>query len=243
MAQLFSSGTSPEYLKAMADAYAMYFPQQQTYNPQTQQTTTGTLTPEYQQALQQWYGAAGAAPTAVVPSPQQQSIVGGLFEDLYPQTRGSGGGSNRGESMGPAYAGPSTQSIAEGLASAGINYGNVLGGMLPGGWLTNLLGQKYIDYRISDAAANGGPTGTYTGYAAFGDRPNNTMTEAQTMAAIAGTGGGPLSGEAFGGGGGYSSPMGGDAGSSGAFGGGFGYGNTGDRDSMGNDTGRTGTSF
>ena len=241
MAQLFSSGTSPEYLKAMADAYAMYFPQQQTYNPQTQQTTTGTLTPEYQQALQQWYSQNGyspvnAAPTAVVP----QSIVGGLFEDLYPQTRRSGG---RGEPTEPAYAGPSTQSIAEGLASAGINYGNVLGGMLPGGWLTNLLGQKYIDYRISDAAANGGPTGTYTGYAAFGDRPNNTMTEAQTMAAIAGTGGGPLSGEAFGGGGGYSSPMGGDAGSSGAFGGGFGYGNTGDRDSMGNDTGRTETSF
>lgn len=242
MAQLFSSGTSPEYLKAMADAYAMYFPQQQTYNPQTQQTTTGTLTPEYQQALQQWYSQNGyspvnAAPTAVVP----QSIVGGLFEDLYPQTRGGGG--SRGEPMGPAYAGPSTQSIAEGLASAGINYGNVLGGMLPGGWLTSLLGNAYKDYRISDAAANGGPTGTYTGYAAFGDRPNNTMTEAQTMAAIAGTGGGPLSGEAFGGGGGYSSPVGGDAGSSGAFGGGFGYGNTGDRDSMGNDTGRTGTSF
>ncbi len=243
MAQLFSSGVTPEYLKAMADAYAMYFPQQQTYNPQTQQTTTGTYTPEAQQALQQWYGAASSAPTAVVPSAQQQSIVGGLFEDLYPQTRGSGGG-NRGEAMDAPYAGPSTQSIAEGLASAGINYANTpFGNLLPGSWLTGLLGNAYKNYRISDAAANGGPTGTYTGYAAFGDRPNNTMTEAQTMAAIAGTGGGPLSGEAFGGDRGYSSPVGGDAGSSGAFGGGFGYGNTGDRDSMGNDTGRTGTSF
>lgn len=226
MAQLFSSGTSPEYLKAMADAYAMYFPQQQTYNPQTQQTTTGTLTPEYQQALQQWYSQNGyspvnAAPTAVVP----QSVVGGLFEDLYPQTRGSGGGGSR-EPMGQAYAGPSTQSLAESLASAGINYANTpLGNLLPGAWLTGLLGNAYQDYRISDAARNGGPTGTYTGYAAFGDRPNNTMTEAQTMAAIAGTGGGPLSGEAFGGGG-YNA---------GAEGGGInGMGNYSGQDNVGN---------
>lgn len=96
MAQLFSSGVTPEYLKALSDAYEMYFPKQQTYNPQTQQTTTGTFTPEAQRALQQMYSPTGYspvnnAPTAVVPS-GQQSIVGGLFEDMYPQTRGNSDG-------------------------------------------------------------------------------------------------------------------------------------------------------
>lgn len=98
MAQLLSSGVTPEYLKAMADAYAQYFPQQQTYNPQTQQTTTGTFTPEAQMALQQLYSPTGyspvnAAPTAVVPS--QQSVVGGLFQDLYPQTSNTGRSAER----------------------------------------------------------------------------------------------------------------------------------------------------
>lgn len=129
--------------------------------------------------------------TAATPAP-----VAGLSA-LQAQERRGGRDS---EPAGPEYERPSTQSFAEGLASAGIDYGNALGGFLPGGWLTNLLGQKYIDSRISKAAEEGGETGTYTGYAAFGDRPNNTMTEAQTQAAIAGTGGGPLSGAAFGGG-------------------------------------------
>ena len=109
-------------------------------------------------------------------------------------------GGGRGEPAEPGYEAPSTQSFAEGLASAGVNYGNALGGFLPGGFVAKMLGNAYIDSRLSDAALNGGYTGTYTGDAAFGDRPNNTMTEAQTQAAIAGTGGGPLSGEAWGGG-------------------------------------------
>jgi hypothetical protein len=107
---------------------------------------------------------------------------------------------------GPGYAAPSGQRLGEALASAGIGYGRVLGGFLPGGRLASFLGERYIDSRLNEAARLGGHTGTYTGYAAFGDRPNNTMTEAQTQAAIRGTGGGPLSGDAWGIPGGYYSP-------------------------------------
>lgn len=102
--------------------------------------------------------------------------------------------------LGSAYSTPAGQSLPESLASAGINYGNVASGMLPNAAFAGLLGGRYIDSRLSDAARLGGHTGTYTGYAAFGDRPNNTMTEQQTQAAIQGIGGGPLSGEAWGGG-------------------------------------------
>ena len=111
-------------------------------------------------------------------------------------TRG-GGGEGRPENQ--AYERPSTQSLAESLASAGINYGSGLGILLPGGIFARTAGEAYKEGRLNDAALKGGHTGTYTGYAAFGDRPNNTMTEAQTQAAIDGTGGGPLSGQAFGG--------------------------------------------
>ena len=168
-------------------------------------------------------GFNSSAPASVSAAPSN------YYEELLRQQallNANRGGGGRGEPAGPGYAAPSTQSIAEGLASAGVNYGNLLGGLLPGGFATKLLGNYYINSRLADAAQNGGYTGTYTGDAAFGDRPNNTMTEAQTQAAIEGTGGGPLSGEAFGGGGGggYSSPVGGDSGSSGAFGGGFGDG-------------------
>jgi hypothetical protein len=99
---------------------------------------------------------------------------------------------------GPGYAAPSGQRLGEALASAGIGYGRVLGGLLPGAGIARALGNMYIESRLNDAAKLGGHTGTYTGYAAFGDRPNNTMTEAQTQAAIQGTGGGPLSGAAWG---------------------------------------------
>jgi hypothetical protein len=123
-----------------------------------------------------------------------------MEEELLRQQRAaqaSGGGSGVAES-GPGYAAPSGQKLGEALASAGINYGNVLGGLLPGAGIARALGNMYVDSRLSNAARFGGHTGTYTGYAAFGDRPNNTMTEAQTQAAIRGTGGGPLSGAAWG---------------------------------------------
>lgn len=100
--------------------------------------------------------------------------------------------------LGSNYAAPSGQKLGEALASAGIGYSKVLGGMLPLAGAAGFLGNRYIDSRLSEAARLGGHTGTYTGYAAFGDRPNNTMTEAQTQAAIRGTGGGPLSGPAWG---------------------------------------------
>jgi hypothetical protein len=166
------------------------------------------------------YGSATSVSAA--PSSYYDEL---MREQALANPNSNRGGGGRGEPAGPEYAAPSTQSFTEGLASAGVNYGNLLGGLLPGGFATKLLGNYYINNRLSDAAQNGGYTGTYTGDAAFGDRSNNTMTEAQTQASIEGTGGGPLSGEAFGGGsGGYSSPVGGDSGSSGAFGGGFGNG-------------------
>ena len=109
---------------------------------------------------------------------------------------GSGGGSGL---LGSNYAAPSGQKLGEALASAGIGYSRALGGFLPGGALAGFLGNAYINSRTSEAARLGGHTGTYTGYAAFGDRPNNTMTEQQTQDAIRGIGGGPLSGDAWGG--------------------------------------------
>ena len=111
------------------------------------------------------------------------------------ESSGGGGGL---DSIGSNYAAPSGQKLGEALASAGIGYSRALGGFLPGGALAGFLGNAYINSRTSDAARFGGHTGTYTGYAAFGDRPNNTMTEQQTQDAIRGTGGGPLSGPAWG---------------------------------------------
>jgi hypothetical protein len=100
--------------------------------------------------------------------------------------------------LGSTYAAPSGQKLGEALASAGIGYSRVLGGMLPLAGVAGFLGNAYINSRTSEAARLGGHTGTYTGYAAFGDRPNNTMTEQQTQDAIRGIGGGPLSGPAWG---------------------------------------------
>jgi hypothetical protein len=181
-----------------------------------------------------------------VPQPQAYAAPVSRYEEIMARPAMGGGGGYQSQNEG--YASPSTQSLAEALASAGINYGNALGGWLPGGWATRLAGEAYRENRLNNAALNGGYTGTYTGYAAFGDRPNNTMTEAQTQAAIDGTGGGPLSGEAFGGGGGgggYTSQPGGDSGSSGAFGGGFGGGDSGGDggDSGGGMQGNSGGNF
>lgn len=240
MAQLFSSGTSPEYLKAMADAYAMYFPQQQTYNPQTQQTTTGTLTPEYQQALQQWYGAAGNAPTAVVPSPQQQSIVGGLFEDLYPQTANRGGSGDRTRQFSNLTDREWAAIIANRDENGWNNpydmsglkaFGSAALGMLTGNPLSGLASaynygqtQKSELQNILDRYIDPNPQGTLANVP-ITNQVVDPMQAAQA-AAIARE---------------YESSRGGVGGD---FGGNNpGYGNTGDRDSMGRDTGRTGTSF
>lgn len=226
MAQLFSSGVTPEYLKAMADAYAMYFPQQQTYNPQTQQTTTGTLTPEYQQALQQWYGAASSAPTAVVP----QSVVGGLFEDLYPQTRGGGGGSRGGYvDSNPAWTNmtdaekanyyannPTMASITQTLQNL---WGNTSLGMLQ----NKFDPEGVANQRAIAMGVTPNPQGTLAGVPIV-NQVVDPMQAAQA-AAIARE---------------YESRgnVGGDFGGNSP-----GYGDTGMRDSTGYDSGRTGTSF
>ena len=190
-------------------------------------------------------GFNSSAPASVSAAPSS------YYEELLRQqallNANSNRGGGRGEPAEPGYEAPSTQSFAEGLASAGINYANTpFGYLLPGSFVTEALGNYYKDSRMADAAKNGGYTGTYTGYAAFGDRPNNNMTEAQTQAAIDGTGGGPLSGESWGGGGadrGYSSPVGGDSGSSGAFGGGFGGGESSGGGNYGGDSGGYGGSY
>jgi hypothetical protein len=227
MAQLFSSGVTPEYLKAMADAYAMYFPQQQTYNPQTQQTTTGTLTPEYQQALQQWYGAAASAPTAVIPS-AQQSVVGGLFEDLYPQTRG-GGGSRGYVDSNPAWTNmtdaekanyyannPTMASITQTLQNL---WGNTSLGMLQ----NKLVPDFVANQRAIAMGVTPNPEGTLAGVPIV-NQVVDPMQAAQAAAIERA----------------YESR--GDVG--GAFGGNNpGYGDTGRRDSTGYDSGRTGTPF
>lgn len=203
MAQMFSSGVTPDYLKALSDAYAQYFPQQAPVNTQ---------------ALQQWYSPQGgssafAAPMGASAAP---SVVGSLFGEQYPQVH-QGGNSQREQGV-VGYA-PSTQSLGAGLASAAINYGSLLGGTLPYGALAGLLGNAYKESQLNNAATLGGYTGTYTGQAAFGDRVNNLATEGAL---------GPLSGGGF-----HSTQgnntsgatVGGDGGNSGGnFGGGFGSG-------------------
>lgn len=82
MAQMFSSGVTPDYLQTLADAYAQYFPQQAPVNTQ---------------ALQQWYSPNGssafAAPMGASAAPS--SVVGSLFGEQYPQVRQGGGGSQQ----------------------------------------------------------------------------------------------------------------------------------------------------
>lgn len=107
-----------------------------------------------------------------------------VLRSLYSE----GVGNDRG--MGPGYATPSGQTLAEQMASAGSTYGSLAGGMLPGGMMANMASGAYIDGRLNDAARNGGYSGMYSGNAAFGNRANNT--------AVAGSLG-PLSGDAWGG--------------------------------------------
>lgn len=77
MAQMFSSGITPDYLQTLADAYAQYFPQQAPVNTQ---------------ALQQWYSPQGGSSAFAAPmgAAAPSSVVGSLFGDQYPQTQGGG---------------------------------------------------------------------------------------------------------------------------------------------------------
>lgn len=79
MAQMFSSGVTPDYLKALSDAYAQYFP---------------TQAPVNTQALQQWYSPSGslafAAPMDSSVASPSSSVVGSLFGEQYPQTQQGG---------------------------------------------------------------------------------------------------------------------------------------------------------
>lgn len=81
MAQMFSSGVTPDYLQTLADAYAQYFPQQAPVNTQ---------------ALQQWYSPQGGSSAFAAPmgaSAAPSSVVGSLFGEQYPQVYQGGGGS------------------------------------------------------------------------------------------------------------------------------------------------------
>ena len=209
MAQMFSSGVTPEYLQSLAAEYAKYFPKQQAVNTE---------------ALQQWYSPSVPSGSSAVAAPSDavggSSVVGSLFGDQYPQVHQGGGNQQMGQGQG--YASPSTQSTGAGLASAGISYGNMLGGMMPYGAITKALGNAYVNSQLSNAAANGGYTGTFTGDAAFGNRVNNVATEGAL---------GPMSGGGFGatqGNNTSGATVGGYGGNSGGnFGGGFGSGGDG----------------
>lgn len=81
---LLSSGVTPEYLKALSDAYNRYFPQQQ---------------PLDTAMLQQWYGqqqAASQLPQNAAPT----SVVGSLFGQQYPEALGGGGSDATGARAG-----------------------------------------------------------------------------------------------------------------------------------------------
>lgn len=78
MAQMFSSGVTPDYLQTLADAYAQYFPQQAPVNTQ---------------ALQQWYSPDGSSAFAAPMGASAPSVVGSLFGEQYPQVNQGGGGS------------------------------------------------------------------------------------------------------------------------------------------------------
>jgi len=65
-----------------------------------------------------------------------------------PEQRGGGSQGLSSTDGGGGYSAPSTQSFGEGLASAGINYGNMFGGMLPGGAIAGALGRAYINNRL-----------------------------------------------------------------------------------------------
>ena len=81
MAQMFSSGVTPDYLQTLADAYAQYFPQQAPVNTQ---------------ALQQWYSPSGSSAFAApMGASAPSSVVGSLFGEQYPQVH-QGGGDSRG---------------------------------------------------------------------------------------------------------------------------------------------------
>lgn len=110
MAQMFSSGVTPDYLKALSDAYAQYFPQQ---------------APVDTQALQQWYSPQGgssafAAPMGASAAP---SVVGSLFGEQYPQVNQGGGGSQMSQGfMGDTANVGATgdfSGLASGLSSLG----------------------------------------------------------------------------------------------------------------------------
>lgn len=155
------------------------------YTPRTVQTYTPSSVPKMQMAFDpavlQQTPSTPKAPAETAPT---QSPVAPMLPGYLSPNDG-----REGSMIGGGYSAPSGQTTAEQLASAGVTYGNLLGGMLPGGMAAGALGNAYIDSRLNGAALNGGYTGMYTGDAAFGGRTNNTATAGGT---------GPLSGDAWG---------------------------------------------
>ena len=114
MAQMFSSGVTPEYLQSLAAEYAKYFPQQQGPNIE---------------ALQQWYSPNGFSPSvpsgssavaAPLDSSGGSSVVGSLFGDQYPQVHqgGNNGQVHQGVSESSGTTGDFS-GLAAGLSTLG----------------------------------------------------------------------------------------------------------------------------
>jgi hypothetical protein len=151
MAQMFSSGVTPDYLKALADAYAQYFPQQVPVNTQ---------------ALQQWYSPNGSSAFAApMGSSEAPSVVGSLFGEQYPQTRDSGT-RGVGEDSNPQWSGMSDAQKANfyannpgwGTLNQGLQslFGNTSLGMLQNKFAPEFVqNQKLISMGITP-----NPTGT-----------------------------------------------------------------------------------
>ena len=129
MAQMFSSGVTPDYLQALSDAYAQYFPQQAPVNTQ---------------ALQQWYSPNGssafAAPMGASAAP---SVVGSLFGEQYPQVRQGGGGNQQmGQGVGNVGESAGFSGDFSGLAS-GLSALGSMGMFGPVGKLASLAYGAY----------------------------------------------------------------------------------------------------
>ena len=129
MAQMFSSGVTPDYLKTLADAYAQYFPQQAPVNTQ---------------ALQQWYSPNGYSPDgssafAAPMGASAPSVVGSLFGDQYPQVSQGTRGSDR-QPMSQAQQDFFNNETPEARDVRMSQFSDTLGSLLGGAATYGLLG-------------------------------------------------------------------------------------------------------
>ena len=148
MAQMFSSGVTPDYLQALSDAYAQYFPQQAPVNTQ---------------ALQQWYSPQGGSSAFAAPmgAAAPSSVVGSLFGEQYPQVHQGGGGNHQigqGMDVGVVGEGKGFSGNFSGLGAGLRALGN-MGIFGPFGKLAALAYGAYDAYNNASPDGGGGDRG------------------------------------------------------------------------------------